>query len=657
MVIILAHLAIRTGREPAAIGSGRILVYTRFGSVQKICRDTRLKYTNGQRMFSTSMLEHWFTYSTQHMRGFVRGAVFVRARDSVQYQPLVTSGVEFVQDQSVLQSIDSVIKKRSAVVRKLKYNESQQSSARVGNAPSTVRCIDQDQYMVCAPLLIERDLVGVVCVVLEKRRDDRSHDVLADVNNAVNWLPLLMNRTVQASPDHRSAMAATGIAVCAITLSQESAYAAAAAAVSALAQHLGCERVAIGFVQGSDVSLYAMSNNAGYEARQNIIRRIEAAIQEAADQQETLVYPPREGNYQSLHAHAELARHHDSSAICSVPVVHVGEVIGGICFERSGGENRFIEDDIELCEQLSSLIGPMIEYRRRDDQSLSQKIITSLDTRLKLVTGCGRPGLKLLAVVSLLAFAATFIIHWEYRVTANASLEGAIERVITAPEEGFIKDAPSRPGDLIAQDQVLATLDDRDLQLEKQKWSGKQQQVNREYREALATHDRSKIGVLRAQLDQAEAQIAILDKKLQRTRISTPITGVVVSGDYTRSLGSPVEKGQILYKVSPLDDYRVLLEVDEADVTEIAVGMRGELTLNAAAEDSYIFNVERITPVSRAENGSNFYEIEASLEKTPEFLRPGMQGVGKIIVGDRQLFWIWTHQMIDWIRLKIWSWW
>jgi hypothetical protein len=34
-----------------------------------------------------------------------------------------------------------------------------------------------------------------------------------------------------------------------------------------------------------------------------------------------------------------------------------------------------------------------------------------------------------------------------------------------------------------------------------------------------------------------------------------------------------------------------------------------------------------------------------------------MEGVGKIEVdSNRLLAWIWTHQAIDWLRLKVWNW-
>jgi hypothetical protein len=33
-----------------------------------------------------------------------------------------------------------------------------------------------------------------------------------------------------------------------------------------------------------------------------------------------------------------------------------------------------------------------------------------------------------------------------------------------------------------------------------------------------------------------------------------------------------------------------------------------------------------------------------------------MEGVGKIAAGSRKLVWIWTHPLVDWLRLAAWKW-
>ena len=59
--------------------------------------------------------------------------------------------------------------------------------------------------------------------------------------------------------------------------------------------------------------------------------------------------------------------------------------------------------------------------------------------------------------------------------------------------------------------------------------------------------------------------------------------------------------------------------------------------------------------MATGEEGRNYFRVEAALAEIPGFLRPGMEGVGKIEIGRRQLFWIWTHELFDWLRLWLWS--
>jgi hypothetical protein len=33
-----------------------------------------------------------------------------------------------------------------------------------------------------------------------------------------------------------------------------------------------------------------------------------------------------------------------------------------------------------------------------------------------------------------------------------------------------------------------------------------------------------------------------------------------------------------------------------------------------------------------------------------------MEGVSKVYVDKRKLIWIWTHEISDWARLKVWNW-
>ncbi|PKN35162.1 MAG: hypothetical protein CVU61_04100, partial [Deltaproteobacteria bacterium HGW-Deltaproteobacteria-19] len=57
-----------------------------------------------------------------------------------------------------------------------------------------------------------------------------------------------------------------------------------------------------------------------------------------------------------------------------------------------------------------------------------------------------------------------------------------------------------------------------------------------------------------------------------------------------------------------------------------------------------------------AEEGKNYFRVEAMLDNMSPRLRPGMEGVGKIEVDRRLMISIWTRGLIDWFRLRLWSW-
>jgi hypothetical protein len=131
----------------------------------------------------------------------------------------------------------------------------------------------------------------------------------------------------------------------------------------------------------------------------------------------------------------------------------------------------------------------------------------------------------------------------------------------------------------------------------------------------------------------------------------------VIEGDLSQRLGTPVSRGEALFKVAPLDDYRVVLLVDERDIRPVNAGQEGALVLASMPDRSLPIRVDRITSVSTAEDGSNVFRVEASLMEPGVGLRPGMEGVGKVDLGQARLGWIWTRELAGWLRIKTWTWW
>jgi multidrug efflux pump subunit AcrA (membrane-fusion protein) len=179
----------------------------------------------------------------------------------------------------------------------------------------------------------------------------------------------------------------------------------------------------------------------------------------------------------------------------------------------------------------------------------------------------------------------------------------------------------------------------------------------KQQREALAKRERAQASIVSAQVEQVEAQLALVEEQLSRTEVTAPFKGVIVSGDLSQSLGAPLERGQVLFEVAPLDAYRVVLQVDERDIAYLKQGQRGDLVLASLPGSSIPVAVSKITPVSTPKEGRNLFRVEAQLDRAPgSRLRPGMEGVAKIGIDERSLVWIWTRQLANWVRLKTWAW-
>ncbi|MGD8407692.1 MAG: efflux RND transporter periplasmic adaptor subunit, partial [Thiohalophilus sp.] len=316
----------------------------------------------------------------------------------------------------------------------------------------------------------------------------------------------------------------------------------------------------------------------------------------------------------------------------------------------------FDEEAVKLLKEITAFIGPILYIKHQKELGLLTRLKVWLRRQIHYLFGQGHPYFKAAVAGSVVFILLTVFIKAEYRVASDATLEGSIQRAVVAPMDSYIASADARAGDVVESGQVLGTLEDKDLKLEQLRLIGQRTQHQKEYRNALATRDRSYARVLSARIAQTNAQLELLREQLQRTQLRAPISGVIVQGDLSQSLGSPVERGKVLFEIAPLEEYRIILQVDEREINEIKVGQEGNLALRSLAGETLPFKVSRITPVASQESGRNTFRVEGKLNQASENLRPGMQGVGKVEVGRRRLLWIWTHTLVDWLRLMLWSW-
>ncbi len=525
----------------------------------------------------------------------------------------------------------------------------------VADARGLIR--EQDQpgmYAMAYPVVVDERLVAVVAVELSAADEAALKRAMEQLQWGASWLELLLRRRQAEEDQAHLARLRTAVDMLALTLDRPTSDEAAMTFVSELAAASGCERVSLGFVRGRDVRLEAVSHSAEVNLKMNLTRNIERVMDEALLQRREISFPTDDATV-ICREHEALSRSQAMSSVLTLPLYGQDRYYGALTVERAA-DRPFTEHDVEFFRAVAALAGPILETRRQADRSLPAHVRASLGDAAGSILGPRHYGRKLAVIVLACVAVFLFFAQGEYRLRADVALEGGVRRAVTVPFDGFIHQAPFRAGDLVEEGDVLCRLDDRDLRLDRMVTAGRLRQLEQQYQEALSRHDRAQSSIIRAQLGQVQAELDLADAQLARTSLKAPFRGLIVSGDLSQRLGSSVRQGDILFEVTPLDSYRVILKVDERRIADVRVGQRGGLVLFSLPGQEYGFSVTKITPIARAEEGRNYFRVEAALDSVDENLRPGMEGVGKIDVDRRNLALIWVRDMREWLTLFLWKW-
>jgi hypothetical protein len=421
---------------------------------------------------------------------------------------------------------------------------------------------------------------------------------------------------------------------------------------NALAQSWSCLRVTIALVRSRRVAIEAVSGVVDFDPRSALMVDITQALEETRTAAATIALPVEDKDLAPPQCHAALASQLKDPALLSLPLIDDGRVVGAMLLER---DRRFSGQEQQQLERLAIMLAPVVVLKRIEAMGPLQWSGRLVKKQLRTLFGATKLGWKLSAIATFAFLLWCSMYTQTFKIGADAAIEASVQRAVVASFPSFIDQVEKRAGDMVFKGDILARLDIEDLQLDRIKWTGERDKLAKEYRANLAQRDRSKVRILEAQRAQAQSQIDLLDAQISRATLRAPIDGVVISGDLSQALRSPVERGQLLFEVASLDDYRLILMVDEADIGWVKIEHGGHLRLRSLPDQSFPFTVTSISPVSESGDGANRFRVEASLGELPITFRPGMEGVAKIEIEPRVIGWIWTRSFMNWARLKSWK--
>jgi RND family efflux transporter MFP subunit len=239
------------------------------------------------------------------------------------------------------------------------------------------------------------------------------------------------------------------------------------------------------------------------------------------------------------------------------------------------------------------------------------------------------------------------------RVTVVGSLIGAATVDVVPKVSGRLESIQVRLGDRVSKNQLLARLEDRELQeqvrqaaasLEVSKASLRQREADLKFAdtalkrsENLAARDlvsrqalddaqarveaaQAQVELSRAQLGQSQARLEELQINLTNTRILSPVDGFV--GSRRVDAGAFVGPNSPVVSVVDISFVRLVTNLVERDLKRVGTGMAAEVQVDAYPGEVFAGRVARVAPI--LDPATRTAQMEVEVPNASARLKPGM---------------------------------
>jgi biotin carboxyl carrier protein len=427
---------------------------------------------------------------------------------------------------------------------------------------------------------------------------------------------------------------------------------------AALAAEGGFDRVTIGLCESARTRLVASSHVDPAQLPAELRQWLQGAMDEALEQGLTLSWPQGQSDPGRIVIEQQLLQRHLGGAVATVPLGAPGERFAAVCVERRSDPSGppFTCEELQRLEQLLVLAAPALHWLHAASEPWHHRAWRDAMRQAAALRQPDRRTTRRLAAGAAIVTAFLAFAPLQDSVGGHARIEGAEQRALAAPTDGFVKTAHVRPGDRVKAGDPLVDLLEADLRLERERWSSQLAQHENAYAAAMSRADRVAAATSMARVGEAQAQLALVDEQLARGRIAAPFDAIVIQGDLSQQIGAPVRQGDTLLTLATTGRHRVIVEVDEVDIERVQPGQSGRLALSSLPWDGEDIVVERIAPLARAVDGRNVFEVEARLATPRTDLRPGLLGRADIVTGRAPPLWAWTRHAALRMRVALWSW-
>ena len=430
----------------------------------------------------------------------------------------------------------------------------------------------------------------------------------------------------------------------------ESASAAARVIVNHLQTSLGCDQVALSLCDdAASVIISAVSGVEQVDLQSEYASQTIAALQQPLIQHGKVDFAAGQEKQSAVELALEnYCVANGCEAAIALPIIEATKVeIGSVLIGCSRDQLQSPTFQAK-CQQIVDLIAGYLPTVLRANQSLLKTLSNQFVKLKSSVT------LRNLAIGAAVA-TGLLCVPMPYRVWCDCSVQPVERRFVAAPYEGVLAQSLVRGGDQVSAQQIVAKLDGRALRGE---IAGVQAEfdVSRKHRDlALSTGDVAQSQIAKSEMQRHQAKITILNQRLENLDVRSPIDGIVVVGDLEKAVGVPLELGQTLFEIAPLEAMVAEVGVPESEADYVKPGMQVELKFDSFPFQTFSGEILRIHPQAEVVDDDSVFVAEVVLQNAEGRLRPGMNGNAKVSTGWSPLGWNLFHR--PWESIRYWMIW
>lgn len=228
------------------------------------------------------------------------------------------------------------------------------------------------------------------------------------------------------------------------------------------------------------------------------------------------------------------------------------------------------------------------------------------------------------ASIPVLVRSPAHVVRSNY-VALSGDVEGSRTASIGFIVPGVVARVDPKEGDFVRAGQVLATLDKTEYEINVEMAAAQRERAEDEYKRAkvvfeahgIPENDFNKAGTA---VRLARAQDAMARKKLQDTRLTAPMSGMLARRGIEP--GEQAGPGLPVFTIAQIEPVQVRVGVPESEVSRIAIGGKATVTIPSLKGASFVGRVRLVGIAS--DPASRTYTAKVELSNSGRRLRPGM---------------------------------